>query len=235
MPFSCKALVILVVTVAGLAALAAIAIPVTNHPDFCATCHTIRPSVESWSVSSHKDVTCVDCHVRPGLGGFFHDKVRAGIKDVWITFFGTPTKPENLKAEVESSVCLGCHRAILRVSEVAIRDLPPPVKDLGLVMSHGKHMEAFAKRGKGEGCTTCHARVVHGTPIKGYPIVLPRGHVELDPRPYYPDYPQGSQLWNSTLADCLRCHDGVTTFNGNVLSKKCETCHIPEKVGEFLF
>lgn len=213
----------------------AVAIPLTNEPTFCASCHTIKPSYDSWTRSSHREVTCVACHVRPGLRGFLEDKVLAGLEDVAITFFGSPREPHELVSRVESSVCLGCHRAVLRISEVSVRDLPKPVKDVGLVMSHRTHMAAFEKRGQGEGCTTCHARVVHGNPIKGYPIVIPRGHVSLDDRPHEPDWPRDSPLWRSSLADCLRCHDGKTTYEGRVLTKRCETCHLPEKIGDFLF
>jgi hypothetical protein len=186
--------------------------------------------------STHKDVTCVDCHVRPGVEGFLYDKVRAGLKDVAIYLFDSPTDAYNLQASVASEVCLGCHQAILRVSEVAVRDLPTPVKDVGLIMSHRKHMDAFSKRGQGEGCTTCHARLVHDKPIKGYPIVIPRGHVSADPEPHRPSYPQDSRLGKAALADCFRCHDGKTTHDGKVVSRKCETCHIPEKIaGSLLF
>jgi len=213
----------------------AVAVPLTNQPKFCASCHTIRPAYDSWKLSSHKDVTCVDCHVRPGLSGFIEDKVLAGLEDVAITFLGTPTEPHNLESHVYSSVCLGCHRAILRVTEVSTRDLPPPVKEVGLIMDHREHMEAFEKRGKGEGCTTCHSRVVHGRPIKGYPIVIPRGHVKLDEQPHEPDLPPDSKLYDITMADCLRCHDGKQTYENEVLSNKCETCHLPDKIGGFLF
>lgn len=213
----------------------AVAIPLTNQPKFCASCHTIRPAYDSWKLSSHQDVTCVDCHVRPGLSGFIEDKVLAGLEDVAITFLGTPTEPHNLESHVYSSVCLSCHRAILRVTEVSTRDLPPPVKEVGLIMDHREHMEAFEKRGKGEGCTTCHSRVVHGQPIKGYPIVIPRGHVKLDEQPYEPDLPPDSKLYDITMADCLRCHDGKQTYEDEVLSNKCETCHLPDKIGGFLF
>lgn len=228
------ALVILGV-IAGAVALGAVALPLTNHPKFCASCHTIAPSYETWVVSSHKDVTCVDCHVRPGLDGWLRDKAYAGTKDVLITIFGTPTEPHNLNAAVHTEMCIGCHRAILRVSEVAVRDLPPPVKDVGLVMSHGRHMEIFAKRGKGEGCTTCHSRVVHGKPIKNYPIIVPRGHVSADARPYEPDDPEGSVLYHKAMADCFRCHDGKSEHEGRVVSNKCETCHLPDKVQDLLF
>jgi len=230
-----KSLPLILAMLVVLALGGAAAIPLTNQPTFCASCHTIKPSYESWARSSHKDVTCVDCHVRPGISGFIQDKVYAGLEDVAITFFGTPTEPHNLQSYVYSSVCLGCHRAILRVTEVSSRDLPSPVKNVGLIMDHREHMAAFEKRGQGEGCTTCHSRVVHGTPIKGYPIVIPRGHVKLDDQPHTPDLPPDSKLWKTTMADCMRCHDGKQTHEGEVLSNRCETCHLPDKIGGFLF
>ncbi|HBP87112.1 MAG TPA: cytochrome c3 family protein [Nitrospirales bacterium] len=230
-----KGLTLIAATFLVLALGGAAAIPLTNQPTFCASCHTIKPSYDSWIRSSHKDVTCVDCHVRPGISGFIEDKVFAGIEDVAITFFGTPTDPHNLKSHVTSSVCINCHRAILRVTEVSVRDLPAPVKDVGLIMNHREHMEAFEKRGKGEGCTTCHGRVVHGSPIKAYPIVIPRGHVKLDDQPHEPDHPKDSVLWKANMADCLRCHDGEQRYEGEVLSNRCETCHLPDKIGGFLF
>ncbi|GJL52445.1 MAG: hypothetical protein NPIRA01_36720 [Nitrospirales bacterium] len=230
-----KALGIIAALVGVIILGSAVAIPLTNAPTFCASCHTIKPAYETWTTSTHKEVTCVACHVRPGVRGFLEDKVLAGIEDVVITFFGTPTEPHNLESTVYSSVCLSCHRAILRVSEVATRDLPKRVKDVGLIMSHRQHMEAFEQRGQGEGCTTCHARVVHGTPIKGYDMVIPRGHVDLDDQPHEPDLPKDSKLWKSSMADCIRCHDNTTTHQGRVLSKKCETCHLPDKIGDFLF
>ena len=230
-----KSLTLILATLLVLALGGAATIPLTDQPTFCASCHTIKPSYDSWTRSSHKDVTCVDCHVRPGISGFIQDKVYAGIKDVAITFFGTPTEPHDLQSHVYSSVCLGCHRAILRVTEVSSRDLPSPVKEVGLIMDHREHMAAFEKRGQGEGCTTCHSRVVHGTPIKGYPIVIPRGHVKLDDQAHEPDLPPDSKLWKTTMADCMRCHDGKQTHEGEVLSNRCETCHLPDKIGGFLF
>jgi nitrate/TMAO reductase-like tetraheme cytochrome c subunit len=220
--------------VAGAAAVGTVAIPLTNHPKFCASCHTIKPSYDSWVKSSHKEVECVTCHVRPGIAGWLHDKAWSGTKDLAITLLGTPPESHNLQAKVDSEVCLSCHRNILRVSEIAVRDLPPPVKDVGLIMSHRKHMEAFGKRGQGEGCTTCHAAVVHEQPIKGYPIVIPRGHVSADNKPWLPDHPEGTLLHKRALADCFRCHDNKTQYDGKVVSRKCETCHLSDRLKDFL-
>jgi hypothetical protein len=227
--------VVIVTIIAAAFLVGGVAVPVTNHPDFCASCHTIRPSFDTWKSSTHRDVTCVACHVRPGFQNWLHDKAWNGSKDLAIYLFYTPTDPHNLVAKVDSGVCISCHHAILRVSEVAPRDLPPPVKDVGLIMSHRAHMDAFVKRGQEEGCTTCHSRVVHEKPIKGYPIVIPRGHVSEDSEPHYPDHPEGTKLRAAAMADCFRCHDGKTQYEGKVLSKRCETCHLPDKLDKFLF
>jgi hypothetical protein len=220
--------------VAGAIALVAVAAPLTDRPTFCAGCHLIAPSYESWAASSHRTVTCVACHVRPGIGGWMHDKVWVGVRDTVRYLSGTHPDAHNLKAHVESDLCLSCHRNIGRVSEVAPRDLPSPVKDVGLIMSHGKHMQAFEARRQGEGCTTCHAGVVHDRPIKGYPIVIPRGHVSADDKPWSPDRPEGSYLHERALSDCFRCHDGKTRYQGKVLDRKCDTCHLAEKIAAFL-
>lgn len=235
MSWTSKATVVLTFAVGGLA-LVGVATPLTDHPKFCAGCHTIAPAHESWAKSSHKEVACVACHVRPGLEGWLHDKVWAGIKDTAIYLFGTPTDAHNLQAHVDSDVCLSCHRHILRVSEIASRDLPSPVNEVGLIMNHRQHMQAFKARGLDEGCTTCHSGVVHEEPIKGYPIVIPRGHVSADSKPWYPVHPEGSHLRERALRDCFVCHDGKGQYGAKVLDRKCETCHIPEKIsGALLF
>ena len=233
MSWTPKATLVLALVV-GAVVLGGVAVPLTNHPKFCAGCHNIAPSYESWVASSHKEVTCVACHVRPTVEGWIHDKAWAGTRDVAIYLFGTPTDAHNLKASVETNICLDCHQNILRMSEVAPRDLPPPVKDVGLVMSHRKHMDAFKSRGQGEGCTTCHSGVVHDKPIKGYPIVIPRGHVSGDSKPWFPDHPDGSHLRTRALNDCFRCHDGKAEYQSRVLDRKCETCHLPDKIKDYL-
>ena len=100
---------IILALVVGAVALAGVAVPLTNHPKFCASCHNIAPSYQSWVKSSHKEVTCVTCHVRPGIQGWIHDKAWAGTKDVAIYLFGTPTDAHNLRSIVDSTVCLSCH------------------------------------------------------------------------------------------------------------------------------
>ncbi|MCK5557922.1 MAG: NapC/NirT family cytochrome c, partial [Candidatus Hydrogenedentes bacterium] len=40
---------------------------VSKSPKFCVTCHYMRPYYEAWRVSTHNDVSCVECHYEPGL------------------------------------------------------------------------------------------------------------------------------------------------------------------------
>ena len=54
-------------------------------------------------------------------------------------------------------------------------------------------------------------------------------------KPWNPNYPEGSYLRTRALNDCFRCHDGKTEYQGRVLDRKCETCHLPDKIGDFLF
>ena len=85
--------------VAGAVAVGGVAVPLTNHPKFCASCHTIKPSYESWLQSSHKEVECVACHVRPGIVGWLHDKAWNGTKDVAIYPVRARRRtPHNLRA-----------------------------------------------------------------------------------------------------------------------------------------
>jgi nitrate/TMAO reductase-like tetraheme cytochrome c subunit len=237
MEFKVPKIALFAIAVAVLGAVAgAVAIPLTNAPKFCASCHTIKPSYDYWAASSHKEVTCVACHVRPTLEGFIQDKAIKGTHDVWVTLVGTPKQPDDLKATVHSEVCLSCHQNMLRISEVATRDLPGPLKKAGLIMEHRKHMDAFKKRGKGEGCTTCHATVVHSKPYKGYPIVVPRGHVKMDELPAAEKAAiEASMVKAHRGADCFRCHDGKTEYEGKLLSRKCLTCHLSENLSDFLF
>ena len=161
--------------------------------------------------------------------GWLHDKAWAGTKDVAIYLFGTPTDPHNLQAKSipplpelssEYSSCIRGRRPAI---------CPRRSKMSGLIMSHRKHIDAFAKRGQGEGCTTCHSGVVHDQPIKGYPIVMPRGHLSADSKPWHPTIRKARTYGQRALTDCFRCHDGKTEHEGKVVSRKCETCHLPEK------
>jgi nitrate/TMAO reductase-like tetraheme cytochrome c subunit len=50
----------------------------SNSPDFCGkTCHTMPPEYNTYLVSPHARVLCVDCHI--GRGSFFQQFIRKSV------------------------------------------------------------------------------------------------------------------------------------------------------------
>ena len=39
----------------------------STSPLLCNSCHIMKPYVDAWKTSKHKDVTCVLCHYPPGF------------------------------------------------------------------------------------------------------------------------------------------------------------------------
>jgi nitrate/TMAO reductase-like tetraheme cytochrome c subunit len=68
----------------------------TSTPDFCASCHEIKPAVRAWRGSTHVNntvgvvVDCMDCHLPAPQNtfDFFFAKTTHGIKDVMVHFLG---------------------------------------------------------------------------------------------------------------------------------------------------
>lgn len=77
----------------------------------CARCHEIRPLVDAWSHSTHRNVACAECH-----GSSFSADVRMHVKNlqrVWLHSRGeTPEQIHIRHQDVAPLVarCAGCHR-----------------------------------------------------------------------------------------------------------------------------
>lgn len=53
-----------------------ISIEITGQPAFCNSCHIMNPYYDSWKASSHSDVSCLKCHLKPGLANYAVGKIR---------------------------------------------------------------------------------------------------------------------------------------------------------------
>jgi hypothetical protein len=77
----------------------------------CARCHEIKPMVESWAASSHRNVTCQDCH-----GSSFTADLRMHAKNlsrVWLHSRGESPEQIHIRhTDVAPLVarCAACHR-----------------------------------------------------------------------------------------------------------------------------
>ncbi len=135
----------------------------TSTPQFCASCHEIRPAYEAWKTSTHVNnpqgivADCMDCHLPAPQDtfDFFYAKGFHGIKDVvkHFTLGGAEgyDRAENRKrvyATMKNDQCLKCHRNILYLPE-----------SRGAMLAHRATlypMPGYEKR-----CVDCHRMLVH--------------------------------------------------------------------------
>lgn len=79
----------------------------TSTPNFCATCHQIKPAVSAWAENPHKGVACLKCHADPGTLGYVKRKV-GGLKEVYLQLTDS-YDPNNIKARLNTATCIECH------------------------------------------------------------------------------------------------------------------------------
>lgn len=111
----------------------------TSTPSFCASCHIVTPSVDSWSVSEHNQTTCLKCHADPGMIGYMKAKL-GGVMEMYIWYTQDVTREdlENKNVHVNPDSCLKCHKDI---------------------KEDGTHLLHASMLGN---CVTCHQGVGHG-------------------------------------------------------------------------
>jgi cytochrome c-type protein NapC/trimethylamine-N-oxide reductase cytochrome c-type subunit TorC len=132
----------------------------TSTPNFCASCHEIKPAVAAWRSSTHANnasgvvVDCMDCHLPAPQDtfDFFFAKSYHGIKDVVIHFIGGDYDKEkarnNAYAAFDNRECQKCHRNLLNM----------PYKR-GAMLAHRSVL--YARPGYEKKCIDCHYDLVH--------------------------------------------------------------------------
>jgi len=193
----------------------------TSRPVFCNSCHNMEPYYKSWQESSHKDVTCVECHFPPGIGGKVRGKVLGLVQLLKYVTGSAGTRPS---AEIPDASCLrsGCHESRLLSGRVDYR-VKSLDKEIVIPFDHTPHLQE-GRRGKTLHCTSCHNQIVQGT------------HMTVDSRAcflcHFKDQP-----FNEKLSTCTHCHQipqtkfdlgGGVTFTHELAIKKgvdCKSCH----------
>ncbi len=208
-------------------------VEVTSQPSFCGNaCHIMDPYYKSWQTSAHKNVSCVECHMSPGIKGTIRAKME-GLSQVAKYFTGTAgTRPW---AEVDDASCLrsGCHETRLLEGKVDFN---------GIKFDHTPHLTKM-RRGKQLRCVSCHSQVVMGEHLtvttstcilchfKNEPVGEPIGtcqgchHVPADTI----TLPGGRVYIHSEVTErgvkCVSCHASLTTGDGFVPRSRCFVCH----------
>ncbi|MEH7095062.1 NapC/NirT family cytochrome c [Neobacillus vireti] len=116
----------------------------TNSPSFCSSCHEMQPEYTSYTASAHNQISCVQCHIKPGTVNMLTHKMKS-LKEVYYHVTGVPEQIVQTEEEaVSSQNCLQCHSKNRLVT--ASGDLK---------VNHKGHIE------QGIPCITCHSGVVH--------------------------------------------------------------------------
>jgi nitrate/TMAO reductase-like tetraheme cytochrome c subunit len=115
-PRTGRGFLVALVVVGGIATLVAIggfkALEWTETEAFCSKCHTMAPEAKAYALSVHRDVTCGECHVGPGLNGFLKAKLN-GAKQTLEILTGSFPKPipapDHSKLPDPKDTCMKCH------------------------------------------------------------------------------------------------------------------------------
>ena len=116
----------------------------TNSPSFCSSCHEMQPEYTTYTASAHDQISCVQCHIKPGTINMLTHKMKS-LKEVYYHVTGVPKQIVQTEEEaVSNQNCLQCHSLN--------RDVTPSGD---LKVNHKKHIQ------DGIPCITCHSGVVH--------------------------------------------------------------------------
>jgi nitrate/TMAO reductase-like tetraheme cytochrome c subunit len=115
-PSSGRGFVLSLVAVGGFAVVAAVGGSAfqkfSETEGFCSQCHTMTPEVAAHKLSVHRDVTCGECHVAPGIPGVLKSKLRGSIQLAEVVADAYPKpipEPEPNLLPPPEGTCMKCH------------------------------------------------------------------------------------------------------------------------------
>jgi nitrate/TMAO reductase-like tetraheme cytochrome c subunit len=162
-------------------------IEATSTPSFCKVCHEMGPEHITFTNSAHSEISCVQCHVKPGAVETVVHKVES-LKEVYYHVVGPPD-PIAQTVAVENENCLQCHSENRLVTATG-----------DLKVNHAKHID------KDIPCITCHSGVVHAK-------VVERGlNTQDNLDKWTPEVGKklmGEEYMKPNMGTCIDCHDQV--------------------------
>lgn len=175
------------------------ALKITNTPQFCGTCHEMRPEYTTWQQTSHAKIACVQCHIEPGTVNLLKHKMNS-MTQLYEHLTGKIPNPITMPEPIKNEVCEQCHSSMRKVTASG-----------DIVIPHDKHLN------QGISCVACHAGVAHG-------FVTERG---LASKQDYDTWTEEKAIkvttfdeTKSTMEACLDCHDQVNAGKKPWLEKE---------------
>lgn len=130
--------------VLGISLLSGVALKVTSTPQFCGSCHEMTPEVATWQASSHSKVSCVACHIEPGIESLVKHKI-GSLKQLYEHLTNTVPEIIVMPHQIKDEACIECHSMARKVTTSG-----------DILIPHDKHLE------QGIACVACHGGVAHG-------------------------------------------------------------------------
>lgn len=168
----------------------------TSRPNFCATCHEMKPEYNTWTASSHSKVACSDCHVEAKPWNLAHKVV--ALEQLYLHVTDQVPREIRIKKQIENDVCESCHSRQREVT--ASGDLKVP---------HAKHIDV-----EGMSCVDCHATVAHAG-ITRYDQDLAHKSHEMIAK----SVNMVAREFRPSMVSCINCH------NEKKVNINCEACH----------
>ncbi|WHY85422.1 NapC/NirT family cytochrome c [Neobacillus novalis] len=161
----------------------------TNSPSFCSSCHEMAPEYSTFTASAHSNISCVQCHIKPGFTNMITHKMKS-MKEVYYHVTGIPEQIVQTEEEaVSNENCLQCHSKNRLVT--ASGDLK---------VNHKGHIE------KDIPCITCHAGVVHAKiAARGINTEEVRGHWTKENAEKLME----QKYLRPNMGSCIDCHEKV--------------------------
>lgn len=203
-------LLLLLISVTGLVLGARFYREINEDPQFCAKCHMMQESFQSWETSSHRDIICQRCHHMSLL-----EQNR-----LLLTYVSTGyTKPQEQIHGIVApwNECSGCHGAEAQQGSVSVRKSHGHARHVYMeeITCDACHSSELHNFSPDQGaCKKCHEdRLVHGMGMEGLACLSCHVYGEDTPEPVSDD-------------KCYACHAGVK-LEGPMSGLHCFECHKP--------
>jgi nitrate/TMAO reductase-like tetraheme cytochrome c subunit len=162
-------------------------VELTSTPTFCKTCHEMAPEYQTFQASAHNQISCVQCHVEPGIKNELVHKVES-LKEVYYHVVGVPN-PIAQTVPVMKVNCGQCHSDNRLVSATG-----------DIKVNHKGHIK------EGIPCITCHSGVVHAKAVERG--LNTHDTYDLWTKENAPKL-MNEKFMKPNMGTCIDCHDKV--------------------------
>lgn len=226
----------------------------------CMACHSQEASFAHWMAGrlkaekkgfAHELIACADCHIQGSAAQTVDSRLR-GLFHI-VSYLVPQIEPRRAqraelfnRARIPSESCQYCHLAAIERKEVYLRDLPPGLQKIGLVMDHRKHVlarddtcakchERYKEQGSSQadktvtytevnhlGCDSCHTSASHS--YRGDRLLPMTDQEYLAAREAAWNKLSTNPRWMVALPSeksCSRCHNGKIHYKTKIFLADC--------------